>query len=247
MGSCASLNRNSETDMKLRLSIGSKTDELVIPPSPIKDKPKNGNFRIDDLALKSKWSPSRSTTNFTDYGSKEDAFFDSQAWLDSDCDDDFYSVNGEFTPSRGNTPVHHRFYSGTPTRGSKVVSDNRTPGSMPAPSPTEKKKKLLDLFRDDADVDDQNTSGNQNIANGKIKLKEAIYGLTPKSANGSTPYISGTNSVCSSERTVSGDSASIKEKSIKSIYCCLPSLVSCRSFSERRRKMSPAIAVNERP
>ena len=29
-----------------------------------------------------------------DAGSKEEAFFDSQAWLDSDCDDDFLSVNG---------------------------------------------------------------------------------------------------------------------------------------------------------
>lgn len=27
-------------------------------------------------------------------GSKEDAFFDSKPWLDSDCDDDFFSVNG---------------------------------------------------------------------------------------------------------------------------------------------------------
>jgi hypothetical protein len=26
--------------------------------------------------------------------SKEEAFFDSKGWLDSDCDDDFYSVNG---------------------------------------------------------------------------------------------------------------------------------------------------------
>lgn len=27
-------------------------------------------------------------------GSKEEVFFDSQAWLDSDCDDDFHSVRG---------------------------------------------------------------------------------------------------------------------------------------------------------
>ncbi|KAG8074075.1 hypothetical protein GUJ93_ZPchr0006g45929 [Zizania palustris] len=27
-------------------------------------------------------------------GSKDEMFFDSRAWLDSDCEDDFYSVNG---------------------------------------------------------------------------------------------------------------------------------------------------------
>ena len=27
-------------------------------------------------------------------GSKDEAFFDSRAWLDSDCEDDFFSVNG---------------------------------------------------------------------------------------------------------------------------------------------------------
>jgi len=27
-------------------------------------------------------------------GSKDEVFFESRAWLDSDCEDDFYSVNG---------------------------------------------------------------------------------------------------------------------------------------------------------
>lgn len=31
---------------------------------------------------------------FSCIGSKEEAFFDSKPWLDSDCEDDFYSVNG---------------------------------------------------------------------------------------------------------------------------------------------------------
>lgn len=31
-------------------------------------------------------------------GSKEETFFDSQPWLDSDCDDDFFSVNGGKNP-----------------------------------------------------------------------------------------------------------------------------------------------------
>lgn len=31
---------------------------------------------------------------FSFAGSKEEIFFDSQPWLESDCEDDFYSVNG---------------------------------------------------------------------------------------------------------------------------------------------------------
>ncbi|KAJ8424031.1 hypothetical protein Cgig2_024958 [Carnegiea gigantea] len=38
-------------------------------------------------------------------GSKEETFYDTQAWLESDCDDDFYSVDGDFS-SRGSTPAH---------------------------------------------------------------------------------------------------------------------------------------------
>jgi len=34
------------------------------------------------------------TFELYDTGSKEEAFFDSKGWLDSDCEDDFYSVNG---------------------------------------------------------------------------------------------------------------------------------------------------------
>lgn len=62
MGSCASVHRNTETDVKINLS------KLVIPPSPVKEKQNNGNFRIDDIALKSQWSPSRSTAAFRDCG-----------------------------------------------------------------------------------------------------------------------------------------------------------------------------------
>jgi len=232
MGSCSSVHRNQETNMKLLgLSFCSKSDKLVIPPTPIKEKPKNGNFLVDGVALKSHWSPSRSATPFN--GSKEEVFFESKAWIDSDCDDDFYSVNGEFTPSRGSTPVHHTF--GTP-------SVNKTPSE---PSPTEKKKKLLDLFRESVREDpNDDVAGKTNSSRNEMKeAKPIINDVLPKSAH-STPYISGGNSACNSERTLNGDDhSSIREKSVKSGQWCLPSLASCRSFSERRRKTSPAIAA----
>ncbi|KAK1392292.1 hypothetical protein POM88_011348 [Heracleum sosnowskyi] len=41
------------------------------------------------------------------YSTKDETFFDSNVWLDSDCDDDFMSVNGEFTPSRDLNHLQH--------------------------------------------------------------------------------------------------------------------------------------------
>ncbi|KAI9121628.1 hypothetical protein K1719_008661 [Acacia pycnantha] len=223
MGSCGSVHRNTKTDMKFKLSLGSKTDKLVIPPSSVKGKPCNDNFPIQ--------------------GSKEETFFDSKPWLDSDGEDDFCSVNGEFTPSRGSTPVHHSLgNSGV----KKTPSEDRNPSSLPESSPTERKKKLVELFRDKDEAEDEKKTGEtQKIGNEK-EVKTTILDLLPKSAQ-STPYISGVNSVCSSERSMNEDPLAIREKSGKSVQCCLPSFASCRSFSERRRKMSPAIAVNGKP
>ncbi|MBA0557528.1 hypothetical protein Golob_014593, partial [Gossypium lobatum] len=154
--------------------------------------------------------------------SKEETFFDSRAYLDSDCEDDFFSVNGDFTPSRGNTPVHHSFSVGTTPRVSKVTVEG-SPMSVLETSPMGKKKKLLELFRESVREDRNLTSNSANV----------------------TPYhVSGATSLCSSERTANGDhdNPMFKEKPLKSLQCCLPSFVTCSSFNERKKKMSPAIA-----
>ncbi|EOY02761.1 hypothetical protein QUC31_018008 [Theobroma cacao] len=238
MGSCVSVHKSSqESAMKLGLSFGSKTDKLIIPPSPVKEKPAaNCDFALNV----------QSPSTLKDLGSKDETFFDSRAWLDSDCEDDFFSVNGDFTPSRGNTPVHHSFAMGTPQV--KKGTEEGSPGSVSETSPTGKKKKLVELFREsireDQDVNELNTPRNQDLANGKIEAKPTIQDLLPpKSADG-TPYVSGANSLCTSERTANGDNPIFKEKPFKSVQCCLPSLVSCKSFSERKKKMSPAIVVH---
>lgn len=217
--------------MKLRLSFGSKPSKFVVP-SPIKEKPVDVDRPISDAGFKSQLSP---ITNFRDFGSKEENFFDSQPWLESDCDDDFVSVNGDFTPScgntpdRGNTPVHN--FSTENPRVNKSLFLDRMPGSHPEPSPTSKKK-LADLFRDSIKeeqvADEQNSSGDQIMSNGR------------KSEATATPYISGANSVCSSEMTPYGDSKPEKEKAMKSSQCCLPRLLSNRSYDGRKKKMSPA-------
>ncbi|KAH9792027.1 hypothetical protein KPL71_003965 [Citrus sinensis] len=232
MGSCVSSAHKRTADsaaaMKMDLSspFGSNSEKLAIPPSPVKQAATVNAFR--------------------DLGSKEETFFDSQPWLDSDCEDDFYSVNGDFTPSRGNTPVHHNF-AGAPQVNSTSLPD-KTPGSISEPSPTGKKPKLAELFRqiskegsEDQHVDEQNTQGSQNTANGKTEIRTTILDVLP-SANG-TPYVSGVNSVCSSERTPNGDSM-MEDKPMRLAQCCLPSFVSCRNSTDRKKKMSPAIAVN---
>ncbi|GAV64290.1 hypothetical protein CFOL_v3_07808 [Cephalotus follicularis] len=242
MGSCASVLKNSqESAMKLRLSFGSKTDKL--PPSPFKDnKPTNGP--ICDIP-----PISHSATSFRGYGSKEESFFDSKPYLESDCEDDFFSVNGDFTPSRGSTPVHHNFSMGTPPRVNKGSSEDKTPSFVPEPSPTSKKKKLAELFlesmREDQDADEQKTSSTRSISNGQMEVKSTVLDILPKSRNG-TPYVSGTNSVYSSERTANGETILDKNTPPMSMQCCLPSLSSCNSFSDRKKKMSPAAVVNDK-
>ncbi|XP_022750478.1 uncharacterized protein At3g27210-like [Durio zibethinus] len=225
MGSCVSVHKSSqESAMELGLSFGSKTEKLIIPPSTLKEKP---------------------IAN----GSKDETFFDSRAWLDSDCEDDFFSVNGDFTPSGGNTPVHHSFSARTPQVNK--ATEEGSPGLVSESSPTGKKKKLVELFRDnireDQDVNELNTSSSQDITNGKMEVKPTIRNILPPKSSDGTPYVSGANSLCSSDRTADGDNPIFMEKP-RSAQCCLPRLVSCSSFSERKKKMmSPAIAVNDKP
>ncbi|XP_065879015.1 uncharacterized protein At3g27210-like [Euphorbia lathyris] len=235
MGSCVSVHKDTpQSAMKLGVTFPSKTDHLQIPESPIKANHLNCHPPVK---------------TFQSYGSKDETFFDSQPWLESDCDDDFLSVNGEFTPSRGNTPVHHKFSMGTPKLNNTTLENGPpSPGSILEPSPTGKKKRLSELFlesrTDEQDADNLDTSDNKNIANEKSVAKPTILDVLPKSGS-STPYISGTNSVRSSERTANGDVLFERERSIRSKQCCLPSLMSCRSFTDRRKKMSPAITVND--
>ncbi|KAJ6827036.1 uncharacterized protein M6B38_369195 [Iris pallida] len=68
-----------------------------------------------------------------DLCSKPEMFFDSRKWLDSDCEDDFFSVNGDFTPTRESTPNNQS--SGLSTPSSKCFSAF-TGNSSSEPSPT---------------------------------------------------------------------------------------------------------------
>ncbi|GFZ19132.1 hypothetical protein Acr_27g0008710 [Actinidia rufa] len=97
-------------------------------------------------------------------------------------------------------------------------------------------------LKGDQDVDDQNTPANQNRVNGKVEARTTILGLPPNPAD-CTAFVSGANSVCSSEKTPNGDYRPDKEKPLKSVQCCLPIMLSICSFSERKKKMSSAHSV----
>lgn len=64
------------------------------------------------------------------------------------------------------------------------------------------------------------------------------------SVNETVSKYSRTNSVSTGE-TPNEEAVTVKEKpEAVSMQGCLPSLVSCRSFRERKRRMSPAVAAN---
>lgn len=97
--------------------------------------------------------------------------------------------------------------------------------------------KLAELFRQTSvkeKSEDQQT-------NAKSEVRTTILDVLPSGE--ATPYASGMTSVASSERTANGDALIGKEKLMRPVQCCLPSCVS-RSFSDRKKKMSPAITVN---
>ncbi|KAG9446093.1 hypothetical protein H6P81_012221 [Aristolochia fimbriata] len=239
MGSCVSFHKDPDSGMRIRVSLGSKAKSLL-PSSPAKvkmngEKPPHapdGRKLADQLALSDSSSP---VGVHREFGSKEDAFFDSRAWLDSDCEDDFLSVNGEFTTSSSSTPNYQRSIPGTPQRNNLFFVE-RIPCEKPEPSPTDKKKKLADLFKDNLHAEDVSIS--HNIDNGQVEANKSPVSVPLKTADGS-PRVSGIISLSSTERTPTGDFRPEKEKKAKAAQCCLPSLVTNLSFSEKKKHQTP--------
>ncbi|XP_038884376.1 uncharacterized protein At3g27210-like [Benincasa hispida] len=219
MGTCASVYTRSECSaVKSPAPPESMTDKFEIPPSPIK------HFKLQnktDSAIKD--ISVISNHHKTPSGSKEEAFFDSRAWLDSDCED-FFSVKGDFTPSCGNTPLHHRFPAETP-RTSKVGADNEPSTFNSPPLSTKRRKKLVDLFRE--------SLGN-----------DASFAFLNHDDNrkADEPCLSGTDSVCDSERTGSGGDEN--PIGFESKLCCLPPLVSRNSSRERKEDLKVVNGVS---
>ncbi|KAK1423239.1 hypothetical protein QVD17_18536 [Tagetes erecta] len=150
MGACISIHHKASA-MKVQVPFdsGIKPDHTsLIHPSPSAPKLSAMDQHVAAV-VKPQLHVDQSHVTFPDHGSKEETFFDSQAWLDSDYEDEFMSVNGEFTPSRGNTPVHHTLTHKTPrTNEGSTITDPNEPLSSTSPTPIEKRRRLLDLFKE---------------------------------------------------------------------------------------------------
>ncbi|GMH26077.1 hypothetical protein Nepgr_027920 [Nepenthes gracilis] len=99
MGSCISMQKNPDS-AALRVTGPASFDFEIF------------NMKTTDLVHHLKAEPA---------GSKEEVFFDSQPWLESDSED-YFSINGDNTPSFGASPAHQLLIHG------------------------DKKKKLFELF-----------------------------------------------------------------------------------------------------
>ncbi|KAF8035328.1 hypothetical protein BT93_C1376 [Corymbia citriodora subsp. variegata] len=234
MGSCVSARRSSSLECAVKRSLSSPSPvgmPAVAPPPPAAAA---GDVPVAAAAA---WTPvvgvplmSRRTLTFSDFGSKEDNFFDSQVWMDSDCEDEFFSVRGDFTPSRGNTPVHDSFFISTSQRITTFFKDE-TLGSNPEPTPAGGKKRLAELLQ-------ESFRGGQSV-DGDRK-----FSINPTNPAQGISGASGPNSVYGSKRTAGGGSTIVEEKHVAPFRDCLSSLVPCGSSSKRRRKMTPAIAIH---
>lgn len=121
----------------------------------------------------------------------------------------------EFTPSRGTTPVHHKFCDQTPQGEEKNHEEE--------PSPTDNKKRLIELFKETQDEDEEEEE--DYVAEGKART--CLWLRTPvRSSAPATPYNNNKERLQKLKRVRSAAHGG-----------CVPRLVSCSSFSDRRRNL----------
>ncbi|KAG6766304.1 hypothetical protein POTOM_030379 [Populus tomentosa] len=243
MGNCASVQKKTGPALKLKCTIDSQGNCIHIE-SPVKDSSTvNGDHSMtEQLNPKPQsLSPVPYQASVNDSSNREDMFFDSHPWIESDCED-YLSVDGgyfiyvDFTPSCGTTPIHQGSYIEIPLPCEESLCSSSSARSIPEPSPADRKKQLIELFRENIndDLADDNQSF-QDTVNGK---PIAVY-LPSKYTNGS-PYQYAESSVRSNETTPHRGSKSGKDKPTHFAHCCLPNIVRSLSFSERRKRLSPS-------
>nr|CAB3462002.1 unnamed protein product [Digitaria exilis] len=102
-------------------------------------------------------------TGFGGYGSSiDETFFEANPWLESDCEDDFYSVNGDLTPARSLSSQTSRVppspaNKNLPTLGAILKAE-------PLKPPTQNMRKLGDLLREPQDEGDLSRADSLRLA-----------------------------------------------------------------------------------
>ncbi|TVU36018.1 hypothetical protein EJB05_17928 [Eragrostis curvula] len=228
MGSCASVHKDSGFPKKLFLASPHKAKACERKGgggggvAPVGDGFGDFKFKIEGEQQQAGFVPKS-----PDSGSKDEMFFESRAWLDSDCEDDFHSVNGDFTPSRGNTP---NYQPRTQTLMTNVFQPNNVHNSKsPEPSPTGRKK-LAELLQESM----------HNVSEESTDISKNEKQQTQSAAAEGKP-LSESSSACSMEPTPVRVAKSRKEKAWYTGRCCLPSFVHSLTVdeSESRQKMNP--------
>ncbi|KAG8081682.1 hypothetical protein GUJ93_ZPchr0019g2658 [Zizania palustris] len=230
MGSCASVHKDLGFPKKLFLVSPPKERKAVNGKggggAPVGDASVDLKSKVEEEQRRPAGLGFRSPGS----GSKDEMFFDSRAWIDSDCEDDFYSVNGDFTPSRGSTP---NYQPRTQTVMSNVfVPDNVHSSKSSEPSPTGRRK-LAELLQEAMQ------NGSEESANTALPdiSKNEKQQLQPVSA--AVKSVSESSSAGSAEPTPIREAKNQKEKAWYTGRCCLPTFVHSLVLDERRQKMSP--------
>ncbi|CAN6347581.1 unnamed protein product [Urochloa humidicola] len=111
--------------------------------------------------------------------SRDETFFEATPWLESDCEDDFYSVNGDLTPARSLSSQTSRIppspAKNLPTLGAILKAEPLRP---PAPQ----MRKLGDLLRESQDDDDSGGAGDLSRADSQRIAEEANRCCVPQFA-----------------------------------------------------------------
>ncbi|XP_038891766.1 uncharacterized protein At3g27210-like [Benincasa hispida] len=178
MGNCVIVRRDQKSCSNFKWSVGSETVVNVDLPT---DSNKANVWEKEIVGRLCSSPLSSHLASSPQFSKGDEMFFDSQAWLDSD-NDDFFSVNGDNTPSCGSTPVW---------RPNAVEA----PPADPLP-PKETKKLLFELFQESFNRDHgrsiaNTTSNRHNIevvimeANNKKPISRSV---NEKSAQSTTPW-----------------------------------------------------------
>jgi len=234
MGSCASVHRD---DVGLP-----KPNKLLLASSP---PPKEGavdgkgGAAVGDVLVDLKRKIEEGQAGFghsrsPDSGSKDEMFFESRGWLDSDCEDDFHSVNGDFTPSRGSTPNYQPRVNTVMSNVFQPSNQNDSKSSEPSPTGRRKLSELLQEAMQNGAEENTATATGEPDSSKNVDQQ-------PQSATEAGKPVSESSTGCSTEPTPVREARSRKERAWYTGHCCLPTFVHSLTLEEDegRQKTGP--------